>query len=247
MSTQDSKKSLKERLRKFGGNRTAVSPVPAPTQSTGTFDHRTPRASISAAQSSKAEDSEYSSRAVSSSTTDAQSPPSNLLLADVRATLPSTDRGASDAQEPATPSPPGTTPNRADEHESKEPSSAISQRLWNAAYDSLENEEKELVGSYLKTLDTILRLEASKDPSSDPGDIAAKLKDPSQRQIYMQKLVKEGREKVAKTSKITKGVGDFVDTVLKVKPIVDFAIQSTPQAAPAALPWAGVCIGLQVS
>src|SRR5207253_1478339 len=105
----------------------------------------------------------------------------------------------------------------------------------------------ELVGSYLKTLETVLRFEASKDPSSDPGDIATKLKDPGQRQIYMQKFVKEGREKVAKTSKITKGVGDFVDIVLKVKPMVDFAIQTIPQAAPAALPWAGVCIGLQVS
>jgi hypothetical protein len=125
--------------------------------------------------------------------------------------------------------------------------STISQRLWNNAYDSLQDEDEKLVGSYLKTLETVLRFEASKDPSSDPGDIAAKLKDPSQRQIYMQKLVKEGREKVAKVSKITAAVGGFAEAILKVKPMLDSAIGGIPQAAPAALPWAGVCIGLQVS
>jgi hypothetical protein len=99
----------------------------------------------------------------------------------------------------------------------------------------------------MKTLETVLRSEASKDPSSDFGNVAVELEDPSRRQIHMQKLVKEGQAKVRKASKITKGVGDFVDTVLKIKPMVDFTIQSIPQAAPAALPWAGVCIGLQVS
>lgn len=59
----------------------------------------------------------------------------------------------------------------------------------------------------------------------------------------MQQLVKEGQAKIAKASKITKAVGDFVDNVLNFKPMVDLAIQGTPQAA---LPWAGVCIGLQV-
>lgn len=131
----------------------------------------------------------------------------------------------------------------ANDHGPKEPT-FISQRLWDAAYDSLED-EGELVGSYVKTLETVLRFEASKDSASDVT-VAAELKDPSRRQIYMQKLVKEGQAKVAKTSKITRGVGDFVETMLKVKPMVDLAIQGIPQATPAALPWAGVCIGLQV-
>ena len=66
---------------------------------------------------------------------------------------------------------------------------AISQRLWNAAYDSLESEE-ELVGSYAKALETVLRFEASKDPASDDTNVTAELKDSSHRQIRMQKLVK---------------------------------------------------------
>ena len=124
---------------------------------------------------------------------------------------------------------------------------ATSKKLWNAAYDSLESDEAELVGSYVKVLETVLRSESSEGPALGSGGVAAELEDPSQRQIHMQKLVKEGQAKVAKASKITKGVGDFVEAILKVKPMVDLAIQGIPQAAPAALPWAGVCVGLQVS
>ena len=80
----------------------------------------------------------------------------------------------------------------------------------------------------------------------DVSDTATKRKGLS-RQIHMQKLVKEGQARIAKTSRITAGVGNFVEAILKVKPMVDLAIQNVPQAAPAALPWAGICAGLQVS
>ncbi|KAI0388306.1 hypothetical protein F5Y17DRAFT_453334 [Xylariaceae sp. FL0594] len=42
-------------------------------------------------------------------------------------------------------------------------------------------------------------------------------------------------------------VGEVADFVLSAKALVDLVLQSVPQAAPAALPWAGVCLGLQVS
>ena len=70
------------------------------------------------------------------------------------------------------------------------------------------------------------------------------MKDPVKRQETMQELVKSGRAKVEKSSKITQGLGDFANGVLQCKGLVDLAIQNIPQAA---LPWAGVCIGLQVS
>jgi hypothetical protein len=70
----------------------------------------------------------------------------------------------------------------------------------------------------------------------DADNVVAELKDPSKRQMHMKKLVEEGQAKVAKASKITRGVGDFANAILSVKPMIDLAIQNIPQAAPAALP-----------
>ncbi|KAK0628670.1 hypothetical protein B0T17DRAFT_523403 [Bombardia bombarda] len=66
------------------------------------------------------------------------------------------------------------------------------------------------------------------------------------RQQHMKELVQRGQEKISKASRITTGVGDVADFILSAKAMVDTVIQSVPQAAPAALPWAGVCIGLQI-
>ena len=91
----------------------------------------------------------------------------------------------------------------------------------------------------METLDKVLG-----DRTGGPAvDVSATLKDPSQRQAHMRKLVEEGQAKISTLSKITQGVGDAVQFVLSAKAMIDLAIQNIPQAA---LPWAGVCIGLQV-
>lgn len=60
----------------------------------------------------------------------------------------------------------------------------------------------------------------------------------------MRKLVQDGQVKVAAAAaKITKGLGDVAHFVLSTKGMINLAIQNIPQAA---LPWAGVCVGLQV-
>ena len=95
----------------------------------------------------------------------------------------------------------------------------------------------------MKILAKVLKAEKASDPSA-PDDISAELKDPIRRQTYMVNLVEEGRKKTATTSKVIKGVGNVAQFILSAKGMVDAAIQNIPQAA---LPWAGVCVGLQVS
>lgn len=124
---------------------------------------------------------------------------------------------------------------------------STSQRLWNDAYDSLENDNDsaELVKAYIKTLTTVLKAEKSLESfASGASDVSTELKDPTKRQMYMKKLVENGQTKVSAASKMTKTVGDVAQFILSAKGMVDMAIQNIPQAA---LPWAGVCIGLQVS
>lgn len=122
---------------------------------------------------------------------------------------------------------------------------SISQRFWNRAYDDLKKDDDtaKLIGSYIKTLTEVLEAE-HKIPSGT--DTKAELEDPAKRQEFMTMLVEKGKAKVAKASKITTRVGDFVEAILLVKPIGDWAISNIPHAAPAALPWAGVCAALQV-
>ncbi|KIW16736.1 hypothetical protein PV08_03925 [Exophiala spinifera] len=124
------------------------------------------------------------------------------------------------------------------------PGLSASQRLWNAAYDSLEEDDDTaaLVTSYVKILTGVLA-EGDTGVSTSGADVSIELHEPTKRQAHMRMLVDAGRNKVATSSKITKRVGDVIEYIQKAKGMVDIAIQNTPQAA---LPWAGVCIGLQI-
>ena len=112
--------------------------------------------------------------------------------------------------------------------------------MWNSAYDSLKNDGNTatLVESYVRTLDKAL------GTGNDTGNgVAALLDDSDTRQHVMKKFVKAGQAKIATPSRLTKGVGNVAEFIQKIKPIVDTAIGNLPQAA---LPWVGVCVGLQV-
>ncbi|OAQ58427.1 WD-repeat protein [Pochonia chlamydosporia 170] len=101
---------------------------------------------------------------------------------------------------------PADTP-RTESIEQQSTALSKSQVLWNAAYDSLEEDK-------------------------DTAEL-----------VFMKKLVEEGQAKISTPSNVTKGVGDVAQFILSAKGMVDAAIQNIPQAA---LPWAGVCIGLQI-
>ncbi|KAK3298813.1 uncharacterized protein B0H64DRAFT_371246 [Chaetomium fimeti] len=112
------------------------------------------------------------------------------------------------------------------------PALSVSQTLWNAAYDSLEEdaETTELVNSYVRTLMKV----SGVDPATD---LSAELKDTTQRQMHMRDLVEKGQAKIATPARVTETAGDVAQFILTVKPIIDAAIQNIPQAA---LPWAGI-------
>lgn len=86
----------------------------------------------------------------------------------------------------------------------------MSERLWNAAYDSLETDNAEFVMSYVKTLEKVLGANSSVAPDTN---ISAKLHNPTKRQMDV-RLVEEGQAKTPREYKITNGVGDVVGFVL---------------------------------
>lgn len=123
----------------------------------------------------------------------------------------------------------------------------LSQRIWNDAYDEIEAENGDLVKSYALALKAFLGDETPNDtPALDTDHFLAQFNDRTQRQEYLEKLVAKGKTKVATTVKVSNVVGNIADALLRTKPAVDLAL-TIPQAAPAALPWAGVCLALQVS
>jgi hypothetical protein len=199
-------------------------------------------------------------RDVESDTIEPHAPSKPCAAADAQTTGAGTDTGDEEPHHPAaastienTPTSPSSDdaqthvvpsvgPPATDPIPQQSPTLSRSQRLWNAAYDKLEEDKDtaELVRSYVETLGKVLGANIPKTVVSGTGDISAELEDPAKRQKYMEDLVKEGQSKVATASKITKGVGDVAQFILSAKGMIDVAIQNIPQAA---LPWAGVCTG----
>jgi hypothetical protein len=130
---------------------------------------------------------------------------------------------------------------RAEPTEQQCTSPSKSQDLWNAAYESLAEDKDtvKLVRAYATILATVLKTTLSED------EVLTHLNDRTKRQDFMRKLVEEGQARlsVSTTSNVLNGVGAVAEFIDSVKGLVDAAVGNIPQAA---LPWAGVCIGLQV-
>ncbi|EPE03477.1 nacht and wd40 domain protein [Ophiostoma piceae UAMH 11346] len=117
-----------------------------------------------------------------------------------------------------------------------------SQEVWNEAFNRIEEDQEtaELFQAYMKVLNDTLGSSSDGGDDDTVGDMEAESRSAATRQKQMARLVKEGQEKIQRTSKITKAVGDFVEAVLVLKPAGDFVIKNIPQASPAALPWASI-------
>ncbi|KAK4118127.1 hypothetical protein N657DRAFT_659742 [Parathielavia appendiculata] len=236
MSAEYKPKSQKKWWKELLGRRRAASQAPSATPSTtdvrssdqGNAEHGSKASFIIATKS----------YAPASPSAAAANPPQSRTGA--RVPNDHQPPAASQALPPALPAEPAPKPLPTEFTEPPTPVLSVSERLWNAAYDSLEADNAELVMSYAKTLETVLG--ANPGVASDPN-VLAELHNPTKRQMHMRRLVEEGRAKISRASKITNGVGGVADFVLSVKGIIDLAAQSVPQAA---LPWAGVCVGLQI-
>jgi hypothetical protein len=121
----------------------------------------------------------------------------------------------------------------------------VSGKLWDQAYDEIEEKEDKLVEAYLTALTAALGEKKAGD-ASGTVNISAKLKDRTKRRELLEMLMKNGKKRVEMQVKISAGVGNVAETILKVKPFMEDIVLKIPQASPAALPWAGVCIGLTV-
>ncbi|KAL6830725.1 WD40-repeat-containing domain protein [Trichoderma sp. SZMC 28015] len=163
-------------------------------------------------------------------------PPSGPPVQAMTAEGQSSGQGDAHGSEPLTSS---TT--RVESTEQQYTSHSKSQDLWNAAYESLAEDKDtvKLVRSYVTILATVLKT------TLPEAEVLTHLNDRSKRQDFMRKLVEKGQARlsVSTVSNILNGVGAVAEFIVSVKGLVDAAVQNIPQAA---LPWAGVCIGLQI-
>ncbi len=103
-------------------------------------------------------------------------------------------------------------------------------RLWDRAYNDLEQEEKELVDTYEKILSRQLQDgPGSPVPESQPNTIAQNNSDARRHQ--MTQLIHAGLDKTAREAKVKEGLGVTVDVVLSARDIISSAIEAVPQAA----------------
>ncbi|CAI7665568.1 unnamed protein product [Penicillium pancosmium] len=119
----------------------------------------------------------------------------------------------------------------------------ISQKVWNRAYDELAESEatKSLVEDYMMAVQKANKPDEDV-PMSTIKDNMAKMDSQVDRENILRNTVQSGKEKIYKSTKLTNAVGGVSEFVLKFKSVIDLAVGTNPQAA---LPWAGVCIGLQ--
>lgn len=188
----------------FGDRSTAASPAPSPTQS------------LVKVQSPEQRDVERGTKA-SSDATEPHAPFKLSAAADVQTIGARTDAGGKEPHHLAastlenTPKSPSSDDTQThvvlsieprakesqpatDPTQQQSPALSTSQRLWNAAYDKLEEDKNtaEFIRSYVETLTKVFSANIPKTIASKAGNISAELKDPAKRQKYMEDLVKKG-------------------------------------------------------
>ncbi|KAF5989558.1 hypothetical protein FBULB1_844 [Fusarium bulbicola] len=133
---------------------------------------------------------------------------------------------------------PETASSLSAEPQSTDPS--VPERLWNKAYDVLEEKEPEVVKSYQE----ILRIaQLTWDDATAPEELQnlehCKTVKPSQ----MWRLVYSGLEKSKRQAKYKESLSTIIEAIDNIKGVVDKALKYSSEAA---IVWAGVALGLEI-
>ncbi|KAH0499720.1 hypothetical protein TgHK011_006895 [Trichoderma gracile] len=144
-------------------------------------------------------------------------------------------------QEPIVQHPPAAEPG-GDDEEGK-PAQTTSDEIWDRAYDELKAEESALVQAYESILTAQLFCDNDGTTDATSGGNRIEQHDKENRRSQMQKLVKNGLNKISRESKAKSRIGDYLPIVDVSNNIVTNVVKGVPQAA---LPWAAVSLSLEL-
>jgi len=115
-------------------------------------------------------------------------------------------------------------------------------RVWDQAYDALKSEDPELVEAYETIASSYLATSATSTmPDEQQNTIAQE--NPEVRRLEMQKILRAGLARTEHEAKVKDRIKTTTDALSAVKGAIDLALKAAPEAS---LPWAAVCVGLEV-
>ncbi|KAL7815583.1 WD40 repeat-like protein [Trichoderma gracile] len=144
-------------------------------------------------------------------------------------------------QETIVQDPPAAEPG--DDDEEGKPAQTPSDEIWDRAYDELKAEEPALVQAYERILTAQLLCGNDGTADATSGKNRIEQHDTENRKSQMQKLVKNGLDKISPEVKAKYLIGEFLPIVDVSKNIVTNVVKGVPQAA---LPWAAISLSLEL-
>ncbi|KAJ3488446.1 hypothetical protein NLG97_g6197 [Lecanicillium saksenae] len=119
--------------------------------------------------------------------------------------------------------------------------SALQVRLWNGAYDALKQSDPKLVDAFERILTARLK-EIQGTPTDDVSD--NNISDRAETRCEQMRIViQDGLDRSEKSAALSEKTAQSLQLFASVKSVIAAGLRSVPQAA---VPWACVCIGLEV-
>ncbi|KAL7793793.1 WD40-repeat-containing domain protein [Trichoderma ceciliae] len=117
------------------------------------------------------------------------------------------------------------------------------EHLWDEAYDKLKDSHPKLMQLYELILSRKLQ-DYNFDPSEKEwGDNQIEQDAVNERRHQMRCLIQTGQDKIEGENKVKSGMRDIMGIIMPMKNLISSTIQAAPQAA---LPWAIVCMSLEI-